>query len=91
MANHFAHLNHIHNRLITMEKNNGPRNFYPKQNQIYQNKFPQQEPRIPNQLDSSNMVEEVIPWCRPYEQFHQESTCYVANQVMEHGIPRFSS
>ena len=40
MANHYAHLNHIHNRLILMEKNNGPRNFQPNQNQMYQNKFP---------------------------------------------------
>ena len=37
------------------------------------------------------MVEEVLQWCRPCEQFHQESTCYVANQVMEHGIPEVSS
>ena len=37
------------------------------------------------------MVEEVIPWCRPCEQFHQESTCYVANQVMEHGLPKVSN
>ena len=62
-----------------MERNNGPRNFQPKQNQMYQKKAPQQEPRIPNQLDSANMVEEVIPWCRPCDQFHQESTCYIAN------------
>ena len=32
MANHYAHLNHMHNRLITMERNNGPRNFKPKKN-----------------------------------------------------------
>ena len=37
------------------------------------------------------MVEEVIPWCIPCEQFHQESTCYVANKVIEHVIPMFSS
>ena len=42
-------------------------------------------------LDSANMVEEVIPWCRPCEEFHQESTCYVANQVMEHGLPEVSN
>ena len=41
MASHSAHLNHMHNRLITMERNNGPRNFQPKQNQMYQNKFRQ--------------------------------------------------
>ena len=77
--------------MITMERNNGPRNFQPKQNQMYQNNFPQQEPRIPNQLDLANMVEEVIPWCRPCEQFHQESTCYVENEVMEHGIIEVSN
>ena len=74
-----------------MERNNGPRNFQPRQNQMYQKKFPQQELRIPNMLDLANMVEELIPWCRPCEQFHQESTCYVANQVMEHGLPKVSN
>ena len=69
----------MQNRMVTWERNNGPRNFQPKQNQVYQRRFPQQEPRIPNQLDSTNLVEEVIPWCRPCEQFHQESACYIAN------------
>ena len=41
-----------------MERNNGPRNFQPRKNQMYQKKFPQQEPRIPNQLDSTNLVDE---------------------------------
>ena len=81
----------MQNRLILMERNNGPRNFQPKQNQMYQKKAPQQDPRSPNQLDSTNMVEEVTPWCIPYEQFHQESTSYVTNQVMEHGLPEVSS
>ena len=65
MDNHVAQLNHIHNRLVMMERNNGLRKFQPQQNQVYQNKSPHQEPRIPNQLDSANMVEEVIQWCRP--------------------------
>ena len=56
MENHSAQLNHMQNRIIKMERNNGPRNFHPKQNQMYQKKSPQQEPRIPNQLDSTNMV-----------------------------------
>ena len=30
MANQSAQLNHMHNRIITMERNNGPRNFQPK-------------------------------------------------------------
>ena len=70
MANHSAQLNHMRNRIITMERNNEPRNFQPKQNQMYQNKAPQQEPRIPNLLDLANMVEKLNPWCRPCDQFH---------------------
>ena len=58
---------------------------------MYQKKAPQQERRSPNQLDSANMVEEVLQRCRPCEQFYQEITCYVANLVMEHGIPKVSS
>ena len=81
----------IQNKIVTLERNNGPRNFQPKQNQVYQRKFPQQEPRIPNQLDSTNMVDEVIPWCRPCEQFHLESTCYIANQIIEHGMAEVSN
>ena len=65
MANHTAQLNDMQNRLITMERNNGPRNFRPKKNHIVQKKSPQQEPRSPNQLDSANMLEEVFQWCRP--------------------------
>ena len=60
MANHTTQLNDMQDILITMERNNGPRNFQPKQNQMYQKKSPQQEPRNPNQLDSANMVEEVL-------------------------------
>ena len=48
MENHYAQMNHMQNRIITMERNNGPRNFQPKQNQMYQKKAPQQEARNPN-------------------------------------------
>ena len=51
MANQSVQLNNIHYRIITMERNNGPRKFKPKQNHMYQKKPPHQEPRIPNQLD----------------------------------------
>ena len=66
MANHVAQLNHIQNRLVMMERNHvshAPRNFQPKPNQMYQKKT--QEPRIPNQLDSVNLVEDAIPFCWP--------------------------
>ena len=42
MANQSVQLNNIQNKIITMERNNGPRNFQPRQNQMYQKKFPQQ-------------------------------------------------
>ena len=67
MTNQSEQLNKIQNIIVTLERNNGPRNFQPKQNQVYQRKFPEQEPRIPNKLDSTNLVDEVIPWCRPCE------------------------
>ena len=40
MANHAAQLNHMHNRLVMMERNNGLRKFQPKQNQMCQKKSP---------------------------------------------------
>ena len=66
MANHAAQLNHIQNRLVMMGRNHvshAPRNFQPKPNQIYQKKT--QEPRIPNQLGSVNLVEDAIPFFKP--------------------------
>ena len=91
MTNQSVQLNNIQNKIITLERNNGPRNFQPKQNQVYQKKAPQHEPRIPNQLDSTNLVDEVIPWCRPCDQFHPEDTCYISNQVIEHGLVEVSN
>ena len=37
------------------------------------------------------MVEEVIPWCRTCDQFHQERTCYIENKVIEHGMVEVSN
>ena len=94
MANHVTQLNQIQNRLVMMEINqvfHAPRKFQHKPNQMYQKKAPAQEPRMSNWLDSTNMVEDAIPFCRPYDQFHQESTRYIANQVMEHGFPETSN
>ena len=48
MTDQSVQLNKIQNRIVTLEINSGPRNFQPKQNQVYQKKFPQQEPRVPN-------------------------------------------
>ena len=32
------------------------------------------------------MVKEVIPYCRPCEALHEESTCYMAHQILRHGL-----
>ena len=60
------------------------KNFPPKGNWV-QKKAPQKK-RTPNHLDSTNMVEEVIPYCRPCEALHEESTYNMARQILEHGI-----
>ena len=36
------------------------------------------------------MVEEIIPYCKPCEAIHEESTCYMARQILEHGLPKSS-
>ena len=36
------------------------------------------------------MAEEVIPYCKPCEALHEESTCYMARQILEHGLPESS-
>ena len=37
------------------------------------------------------MVQEVIPYCRPCDSLHEESSCYVAWQILEQGISEFGS
>ena len=64
------------------------KSFPPKGNWV-QKKAPQDK-RPPNQLDPINMVEEVIPYCRPCEALHEEYTCYIARQILEHGLPESS-
>ena len=63
-------------------------------------KHPPQEQRPPNQLASNNMmVDEFPPYCRPCEEFHEESTCPKFYYIMEQeqmemnnfvGCPRYS-
>lgn len=97
VANHTAQMTAMQNRFVTMEKTHVAQlsqlqRFPPKGNQDrWQKKAPPYEKRPPNQLDSTNMVEEVTPFCRPCKYFHEESTCYSAYQVMKHGLPETSS
>ena len=37
------------------------------------------------------MVQEVIPYCRPCDSLHEESSCYVACRILEQGIPKSGS
>ena len=51
--------------------------FPPKSNQVPK-KTPYNYNNIPNQLDTTNMVQEVIPYCIPCDSLHEEGSCYVA-------------
>ena len=79
----------MQNWVINMEiAQTSQKNFPPKGNWV-QKKAPQDK-RPPNQLDSTNMVEEVIPYCRPCEPLHEYSTCYMAYQILVHSLPKSS-
>ena len=85
-ADYANQLKNMQNRVINMERaQTSQKNFPPKGNWV-QKKAPR-EKRPPNQLDSTNMVEEVISYCRPYEALHKESTYYMVRQILEHGVP----
>ena len=72
-------MNAMQNRINNMEKaqvSQNHRNFQPRQNQEWKKKYPPYEQRPPNQLETNNMViDEVPPYCRPCDEFHEESTC----------------
>jgi hypothetical protein len=94
-ANHAAQMNSMQNRLIAMEreKSHMPSNrFPPRQNNEWKQKYPSNNQRIPSQLDSANMVmEEVPPFCRACNEFHDESTCPKFNYINEQGPPEVNN
>ena len=86
MVNHTSQLNAMQNRLITMQKTHivqNQRSFHSRLNQEWKKKYPPQEQNPPNQLETNNMVDEVPPYCRPCEEFHEESTCPNFCYIME--------
>jgi hypothetical protein len=87
-ANHATQLSALQNRLIDMEisQNNI---FQPRpNNDRWKKKVPPQDQRPPNQLESNNVVnEEIPPFCRACEYFHEESTCPIFFQINEQGLP----
>ena len=48
--------------------------FPPKSNWVPK-KAPYKDNNLPNQLDTTNMVKEVIPYCRPCDSLHEEASC----------------
>ena len=87
MVNHTSQMNAMQNRLNSMEKTHAVQNqrsFQPRPNQEWKKKYPPQEQRPPNQLETNNMmVDEVPPYCRHCEEFHEESTCPNFCYIME--------
>ena len=78
MVNHTSQINVMQNILMATDKNHVGQNqriFQPRPNQEWQKKYYPQEQIPPNQLESNNMVDEVPPYYRPCEEFHEESTC----------------
>ena len=85
---HLAQLKEIQNRVITMEitqTHSTPRTFPTKP--TWKRNPPNHEQRPPHQLDVTNMVEQYKPFCRACEDLHEESSCYYACYVQEHGFP----
>ena len=85
---HLAQMKEMQNKVISMERAQSqpvPRTFPPKVN--WQRKAPNHEQRPPHQLESTDMVETYTPFCRACEDLHEESSCYYACYVQEHGFP----
>ena len=70
--------------------NSNHKNFQPKSHWAPK-KSPYKDNNLPNQLDITNVVQEVIPYCRPCDSLHEESSCYVACQILEQGIRKSGS
>ena len=86
MVNHTSQLNAFQSRLMTMEKTHiaqNQRSFQPRPNQEWKKKYPPQEQKPPNQLETNNMVDEVPPYCRPCEEFREESNYPNFGYIME--------
>ena len=51
------------------------------------NPWPRRNPlsdqRPPTPLESTNMIDDLIPFCRPCKSFHEERTCAFARRILE--------
>ena len=74
-ATYTNQLKNMQNRVVTMERSNSNQeNFQPK-NHWDLNKYPYKDNNLPNQLDTTNVVQEVIPYYRPCDSLHEEASC----------------
>jgi hypothetical protein len=80
---HASQMNAMQNRLIAMERAQSSRPQH-RPNDKWPKRHPPQDKRPPNPFESTNLVDhQAIPYCRPYEQFHEESTCQVFLQLCD--------
>ena len=85
-ANHIKEMQAMQNRLGAMERSQVQR-FKPRPNDRWEkNNGPQQEHRPPNPLESTNMVDQIPPFCRQCNHFHEEATCPYVKRIMESGM-----
>lgn len=81
--NHTKEMQAMQNRLVAMERSQVQR-FQPRSNDRWQkNKGPPQDYRPPNPLESTNMVDQIPPFCRPCDEFHEKATCPYVKRIME--------
>jgi hypothetical protein len=85
--NHANEMTAMQNRLVAMERAQANRSHH-KPNDKWKKRPPSQEKRPPNPFESTNLVDhQVIPYCRPCGQFHEESTCQIFLQICNEGEP----
>jgi hypothetical protein len=78
---HASQMNAMQNSLIAMERTQSSRPQH-RSNDKWPKRPPPQDQRPSNPFESTNLVDhQAIPYCRPYGQFHEESTCQVFLQV----------
>jgi hypothetical protein len=72
-----SQMNAMQNRLIAMERGQANRSQH-RPNDKWPKKSPPQDQRPPNPFELTNWVDhQAAHYCRPCEQFHDESTCQV--------------
>jgi hypothetical protein len=79
--NHANQMTTMQNRLILMKMNQYSRPHH-NPNDKWPKKPPLQEKIPPNPFESTNLVDhQVIPYCRPCGEFHEELTCQIFLEI----------